>query len=248
MRNLLMLCLIVLITGCSNSTTSMKFLGLNGEVSSIKDTKFDVKEKFGEIFPNEIEEVSVYNFNSDGNVLNQTVYSPGGDIKYSFEHLYKDKNCYQTIFKRISFNLKTMDSDTITSISKLLKSNGNLFIWENTTNDSDPQLSKVEKSRSYIKTTTEVGKDSKQINEAWYNNSNLVEQKITTGSEIVFWTKSQYDKQNRLIELKNLVGNDKETVSYSYNKMDNKENWIERIEYINGKPENIIIREIKYAQ
>lgn len=246
MRNLLMLCLIALITSCSNTPTSMKFLGLNGEVSSIRDTKFDVKEKFGEIFQNEIEEVSVYNFNSDGNVLNQTVYSPDGDMKYSFEHLYKDKNCYQTIFKRISFNLKTMDSDTITSMSKLLRKDGDFFIWENITDNSEPQQSKVEKSRSYIKTTTEISKDSKQISESWYSGSNLIEQKITTEDKVVFWTKSKYDNQNRAIELKYLEGNNKETISYSYNKMDNKGNWTECIEYKNGKPENIIIREIKY--
>lgn len=53
-----------------------------------KESKFDAVEKFGEIVPDDLNEVVIYEYDNDGNPVKYGVYDEDGDYIFKLEQKY----------------------------------------------------------------------------------------------------------------------------------------------------------------
>ena len=82
------------------------------------------------------------------------------------------------------------------------------------------------------------------------NGNVIVVDLIDDSGKIFLKKESEYNEKNLIVELKNIHNNGTKIIEYKteykYTKFDSNDNWIERIEYDNGKPIYIVERKIEY--
>lgn len=227
----------VILSACSGSQ-SKKFMGLKGQIESVKEFKSEAIEKFGEVQPGDLDEVIIYTFNPDGHLAKYGIYNDDGDCIVRTENTYNGDECTRTTFYN-SYNDET-------TIQNLIEVKGNTQIWEIRQGDKITQ-SEFVKSDKYNCTTKKDGTATEK-QEHWLNdNGDVIEIKITNDTEIVYWSKSKFQNGNE-VQTEYLKGDDGGIATYSYSDYDDMGNWTKKIVYRNGEAEYIIKREIQYSK
>ncbi|MDH6306825.1 hypothetical protein M2459_002159 [Parabacteroides sp. PF5-5] len=240
-KNMLILAVAVFFVGCSESNKNQKFLGLKGNPKSIKETKYDAFEKFGEVIEDDIDEVVLYEFDKTGNFQKIVCYDGDGDMKYSITNIFKNGECIESKFYQ-KYN-------DVTSTSNLKNRTSKSETWERKTSDGKITTSYSEFDK--LKTTI-ITKDSEdnvvsKEEQTKDNKGNIIEFKVYNGEDVAYWYKSAFDDKSQEIEKKILAGGyDEGIYTYKYDSFDKKGNWIKKIEYKDGEIESLAIREIKY--
>lgn len=229
----------VLLSACSGSK-AQQYLGLKGKIESVKETEYDVIEKFGEAEPDDITDVTVYNFDKEGNLIKTAMYDKYGDARFVTENTYKDGEFIQSTTKS--------QYEELPSISKLIEKDGDNCKYENR-RENDITTSEFTKSGKYSCSVVKKDGNIIQKQENWFDgNNNIIEAKVTRGEDVVFWTKSKFDKNNYEIECERLNGGDEGVFTFSYSNFDNTGNWTEKKAKKDGEFVSITKREIKYAE
>lgn len=208
---------VLLFWGCSTSNNSSeKFLGLNGNIESIKDTEYSAEEKFGEVVLDEIEEVIVYKFDKAGNTIKQTTYDEDGNAEYTYEATFENNEWTGSSYKwagsmRFFSNSsqrlvsKTEHSETVESLDE----NGNVSgSHESTYSPDKTYLKIINKDKNGVETST---------TERYFDkNKNLL--KVISGSSQATF---KYDDKNRLVKESyiDLEYDFNDLTVYSYNKL-----------------------------
>lgn len=97
MKKLLFLSvLFYMLTSCNQGVPSLKFEGLNGKVQSVRESKYEAVEKFGEAIPDELEQVLILDFDKDGHLLKHFLYDDDGELMYGWEQSYDGDIVTQT--------------------------------------------------------------------------------------------------------------------------------------------------------
>jgi hypothetical protein len=226
--------------GCDGGMREQKFMGMSGNPESVKTTMFEAIEKFGEVTEQGIGGVYVHEFDKDGHVVKMTAYDSEGEVVYSNTNEYVDGKCVEST----SFQMY----NNVTTTNTLKSSTGNSFSWEQTSSDGKTTTSLVERGKD--KTTTTV-KDSNgnivsKYEQFYDGRGNIIELKAYgEDGSVVYSEKSTFDDDAREVT-KTMTSRDEETVfSYSYEAVDDKGNWIRRIERLDGEL-IVTTREIKY--
>lgn len=111
---------VLAITACSNNSISiptLKFGGLRGNVSMTKESKFDAVEKFGEFFPDDLDEVIIVEYDNDVNQVKYGVNDAEGDYIFKLEQIYDDGLLVSEIQKYWSKTVRNVVVDRIKTIS-----------------------------------------------------------------------------------------------------------------------------------
>jgi hypothetical protein len=231
----------IFVVGCSeNNIKNQKFLGAKGNPKSIKETKYEAVEKFGEVIEGVVDEVIRYEFDKSGNIQKLTHYDDDGDVVFSISYVFEDGECIET--------KSYQKYNNIVSTSSLKNRTSKNETWERKTSDGKITTSYSEYDKL---TRTTITKDSENIivskeEQIIDNKGNLVEIKVYNEEKVVYWYKSKFDDNSQEIERKMLVGYDEGIFTYKYDSFDKKGNWIKRVEYKDGKIESLTIREIEY--
>lgn len=228
----------VLLSACSGSKTQ-KYLGLKGTVESFKDFKYKAINKFGEAEIGDLGVVEVCKFDVAGHLIEYSTYDSGGDCVVISKNEYEGDECIKSTFTNKSFN------ETV--ISSLVEKKGNIRICEIKRGDS-VSTGEFSQTDTYFCATYKKADTTQEIQEKWFDkNGNTIEFKITRGGEVVYWAKSKFDKGNE-VQTKYLKGDDGGVSTYSYSDYDDNGNWTKKVSYLDGEPEYIVKREIKYAK
>lgn len=242
MRKVLFVLLAVIplvFSGCGG-IAEQKFMGISGKPKSVKETKYEAVEKFGEAVEQDIEDASYYEFNKDGHIQKIAVYDYDGDVIFSRTYKYENGKQVETnSFQKYNNILTTDVLKNRTSKSET---------WETTTSDGRTTTTNLEIGNQK---TISVTKDSdgNTISKAdirFDKKRNLVEQKIYSENQVVYWVKSTFDDDSKEITKTILAGGDDGIYRYEYKEFDNKGNWTKRIEYLNEELGFVTMREIKY--
>ena len=228
--------------GCSESNIKeQKFLGVNGNPKSIKDTKYEAIEKFGEVIEQNIEEVLYYEFDKQGHVQKTINYDSEGDTTYSETNTFEGGKCIESTTYHKYVN-------EITSTYKLKNRTWKSEIWEGKT--SEGKTITVYRKYENLKLTM-VTKDFdnnivSKIEQITDDNGNIVEYKVYNKGKVVYWYKSIFNDKSQEVERKMLSDYDEGICTYKYDSFDKKGNWTKKIEYKDGKIESMTIREVVY--
>ncbi|GHT32320.1 hypothetical protein FACS189434_03800 [Bacteroidia bacterium] len=167
------------------------------------------------------------------------VYDSGGDVNFSVTNIFDNGKCVE------SKSFQTYNNKTTTNTLKDRTSKSE--IWESTTSDGETTRSYSEIDNLKL---TIIVKDSgdnivskqEQIRD---KNGNVVENKVYSGKEVIYWQKSIFNNKSQEVEKKMLSGYDEGIYVYKYDSFDNKGNWTRKIEYKNDEINSLTIREIE---
>lgn len=238
MKNTILLCMVMLtLTACSN-LSRQKFLGLKGQVESLKESRYTVVDRFGEVELEDLKDVTLHTFNTDGYETKTAHYNGVGNCIFAMGYVYdKDK------LKKITFS---DGYDGELGKASFIEVKGDTSIYEGQVGHVIVRIKDINLNK-YNCRITETGGAATKL-ESWFDRAgNAIEYKVTENDNIVLWTKSEY-KDGNVIQTEHLENNSKEIVSYTYNEYDEIGNWKKRTDYRNGKPEYVVIREIKYMK
>jgi len=241
MKQLIFLVMAVFFVGCSGSAIKeQKFLGVNGSPKSIKDTKYEAVEKFGEVIEQDVDEVLCYEFDKHGFVQKMVYYNSDGDVNFSVTNTFENGKCIE--------NKSYQKYNDLTTTSTLKNRTSKSEIWESTTSDgkTTTQYSEIENLK-----TTMIVKDSddnavSKVELIRDNKGNIVEYKVYNEEKVVYWYKSTFNEKSQEVERKMLSGYDEGIYTYKYDSFDKKRNWTKKVEYKDGEIESLTIREITY--
>jgi hypothetical protein len=245
------LLLAALIIPCLFSCKENKHSMLKGRIEAIKELEYEADEKFGTPVKGDLCKVTIFIFDKNNNVMEQTVYDQYGDKDKSIKYDYNDKNEF------ISLVVTDDDNDTI-YIKEIISRDGNreTFVEKNfykylsykTIDTVHYELGK----NGYAKTSIRIKSDgTKSKTDYNINNKGELLELIWyygIGDSIRQRQTYEYDNNGLLIKTNtyNMYGSVRnDSTLYSY-KLDDKSNWIEQTVYENGEINKIIEREIKY--
>ena len=210
---------------CSQNklSNSLKSMGINGNVTNITDTVWEVKEKFGEPIKIRIDKLIKYEINDKGNITSITKYGATGKIsektvkEYNEEELILSDKTYIDDGSLYSSYIYTYTDDGNYKID-YIRGNYKSYI-------------KFERINDKLTKRTEFREDESKSEMKLHYDDNMRIVKI-----------EGIDSNNYLEEYE-LTYKDNLTTSYLYRskygsikedykyKLDNKGNWIEKIEY-----------------
>jgi hypothetical protein len=239
-KNLFLLLVSIVLVECSSGIKEQKFMGISGNPKSVKETKYEAIEKFGEVIEKDIEGVQYYEFDKDGYVQKTTIYDFDGDVVFTTTNKFEDGKCVE------NNSFQRYNSISTTNILKNRTSKNES--WESKTSDGRTTTSNIElgnqKTISTIKDSD--GNTISKIEQHFDNNGNLVEHKVYGENQVAYWVKSTFDDDSKEITKTMLVDGNDEIYTYTYKEVDKRGNWTKRIEHLNGEFESITIREIMY--
>jgi hypothetical protein len=230
----------VMLVGCSNNFKEQKFLGIKGNPKSIKDTKYNAIEKFGEVVEQNISEIQYYEFEEYGHILQMKHYNADGDIVYSGNNKFEDGKCIES--------KEHQKYNNISCINILKERKSQSDIWEH--KYSDGRITTTFTVYEGQKVTTVIkdsdGNTIQKIEQQYDKNGNCIEYKNYGENQVDYWFISKFNEKYQEFEKKVLEGYDEGNYIYKYDSFDNKSNWTKKIEYKDGEIESLTIREIKY--
>ena len=231
---------VALFVSCNSNESSIpqvKFGGLNGNVLKLKETHYTVTQKFGEMLPDEITQISINEFDKDGNSVQLGFYKEDGSFYYKIKTEWKDgKAITETHYS------DNNEEPTIT-------------------------LSVAERSKNYVKWTVNPGKEDESFREQFIDGLTVtskndkgeietvlkydkkgfvIEQKQITGSMAFRVVSELDDKGNPLKQIMYDEDGESSTRTYTYPDYDKKGNWITQVITEDGTVEEIVKREISY--
>ncbi|NDV46698.1 hypothetical protein D0T49_06520 [Paludibacter sp. 221] len=223
-------------------------MNLNGKVKSMKESRYDAVEKFGEAVPDEDSEptVVVWHFNKDGNIQKE-FREKRDDLFLSKEYIYEKGKLKEIIeyAQNGEIRRKNLFIDNEGVIEELsYDKDGNLkgkYI-----NKYDDKNNLVE-----IASYDSEGNINFKFVYKYDDRGNRIELKsYSSDGKPMYISTSKYNDKNLLIQSEfTNVHFDEYTHEnyYEYVTFDKHKSWTKRIEYDeDSAPEGIIIREIEY--
>lgn len=241
-QTILFIFAVLFLSACGESP-SKKYMGLKGHIESIKDFQYEANDKFGSIEAGSLIKCTTYTFNSNGDLINTSIYDNSGNCVSSIENIY-DGNVLSKIIFDSSY------------ISNLVETKGDTTIWEINIDGETVRMEQIKNEKYFCTVGEQEGSIRKD--EQWFDkDGNSIEHKLTeefssvaaaeAEEDVVLWSKSQYKGRN-IIQTEYLKGQNQGVDIYSYSDYDDKGNWIKRIISHNGNPAYIENREIKYSK
>lgn len=239
---LLLSILLFAITACNNNETSvpqLKFGGMKGNVSMVKESEYDAIEKFGEIVPNVLRFITIYEFDKNGNEINTADYSDDGECLYKKETSYENGQLSSITYYDNFFMQSKITENRVIAREK------NHIKWLCGVGTDEEYTIDVFYKGLYSKAQD---KDGILAEECFYDkNGNRIEQKLyNIEGELVSRCLCEFDKDNNLIKRTYYSNEESNVTTHSYPEYDKKGNWITQYTWIDGKVTNVIKREITY--
>lgn len=233
--------LLFAITACNNNGTSipqLKFDGMKGNVSMVKESEFGAIEKFGEIAPDYLYLVKIYEYDRNGNQTKIAEYHDDGDWKYKYERTYEDGIVVSSVFYLNGSKSKKREDRVIAREKNHIKYLCDIGTDEEHTEDDFFD-------GLYVKN---VDKDGNLKGEYFYDNKGrLVEHKNYHDRKLNFRLLREFDKDNNVIKESVYYScGEPDITTYSYPEYDKKGNWTTRYKWNDGEVEYITKREITY--
>lgn len=230
----------------------LKQQNLHGEIKQVRMTSYSVIEKFNQVEKKartSERENTLTVFNNKGNQVEKTFFSPTDKAMRHYEYRYDTKGNRALVneFKE-GGALKTRYIYTQDSESNEVEINSysgqGVFLQKEIRSYNDKQLLLEEE------TYNKKGElEQKQINA--YNDQDLcIETNIYDAEgQLKYKYSFVYDDKGNMIERKKYDKNGKTIANHTYiYTLDDKNNWTERIEYLNGKAIYLTDREITYGE
>jgi hypothetical protein len=230
----------LLFISCGSDVKEQKYMGISGNPKTVKDTRHEATEKFGEAVEQEIYEVLSYEFDGSGYVKKMAHYNDDGNAVYTITNKFENGKCVES-----KVHQKYNDISTTNTIKERTSKKE---VWERKTSDGRITTSHIEHGN--LKSTTIIkdsdGNTVSKTERRFDSKGNVLEFKRYSEKDVVYWTKSIFDDDSREIEKKMLDGSDDCVYTYKYDSFDKKGNWTKRFEYKDGDIEYITIRKINY--
>lgn len=241
----------IVMCSCGNSNKKQKYMGLHGEVISIFDKKYDAKEKFKEIIKDDkIDEATEYRFNDNGNLAKIIYYSSDGTPLITIEQEYDNNSNLLKSYKYVTYSSEDKKRDE--EITELINTYDNCRVLVRYYNESKDEKDTIIENRNKNVINTEVIRyDKTKIKSSsdLDRNSNIVSYKSFYNEELNSEGYIQYEGNDMIEHIVKLPLNpDREQIIYTYKypKRDEKENWVEKVEYKDGVAVSLIERKIEY--
>lgn len=209
------LCAMFFVSSCKNEISSdNKKFGLNRIVKSVQVKTYEVENKFGEIFKDDISEDGNYIalFDAKGNLISLTDFDEDGEVNSKMVYEYDVKN---RMTKQIGYDWK---GNVNFSLEYLYQ--GEYVIKEKFVRDDDVWLSDYKRNGTEIQEYTFI-ENSELAEKRKYLESTkarcLYVAYDGTGKEIRT-VQSDFDKKGNILKETISRGNEVEVTSYLYNK------------------------------
>lgn len=227
--------LFFMLISCNQGIPTLRFDGLNGKVQSVRESKYEAVEKFGEAIPDELEQVLILDFDKAGHPLKHFIYDEDGELIYGWEQSYDGDEV--TLTKNYGWREKEPSVTELLSCGKThcdYKYTDKDTTYTYTTNIFEDKLYR---KFTYNNSDTEV--------ELWFNKKGQVlEQKQTKKGELIFWLVNKFNNDYLLVETE-YRGSYPSQSSFKYTEFDSKGNWTTAIMF-EGEDTYVLKREIKY--
>ena len=224
-----------MLTSCNQGIPSLKFNGMNGKVQSVRESKYEAVEKFGEAIPDELDEVLILDFDKDGHLLKRFLYDEDGELMFALEQSFDGDIVTQT--KNYGRREKKP------SITELISHDKTHYNYKFTSKDTTyTYVTNVVKDKLYRKYTYNISDTEVEI---WFNKKGRVlEQKQTSNGELILWIVNKYNDDSMLAESEDR-GSYPSHMSLKYIEFDSKGNWTKAIMFEDDDT-YLLKREIKY--
>jgi len=232
--------LLLALTACDDNGISiprLEFGGLNGNVSKTKESKYDAVEKFGEIVPDDLEEVTITEYDEDGNQTKYALYDEDGDRIYKIESAYEKNQIVSEVVYLKYENQKI--------ISRVVDRKKNYIKWlSNEGMDDESTLELIFEGLTY----KGVNLDGETVFEMQYDKTGrMIDRKSYSKGEVISRTSQEFDKDGNLVKVTEYYSSDTPSVvTFSYPEFDKKDNWITRYTWEDGEVVSVTKREITY--
>lgn len=238
-------------TGCSDSggRTGQKFMGLNGDIESVKDTGYFPGTESGATVPGGIDNSVVHTFNVDGKKIGQKMYDARGTLMVEMENVFENGKMVAGVTKNYLLG------EPIISESVLVKRSRRSESWEIRVDGfvSSQNIEFRDRGAHVVSVVEDPEQEVYQKTEERYDaNGNQTEYKAFGKNGLLFWYKYFYDDNGRMVKSLTLPDEDggdenAKVTTYKYTKADPKGNWTEMVVYDeHGAPIRITEREIVY--
>lgn len=231
---------VTFLVSCNNNDFALpqlKYGGLKGKVSKVRENHYTVREKFGEMTPGVITEITISEFDKDGRCLQFGSYKEDGGFYYKMKTEWKDgKIISETHYS--NDNNEPITDLRIVDVSKYHRK------W--IVNSGKEDESYIEQSLKGLTLTNKDEKDEIQAVITYDKKGNIIEQKEYIGDP-KFRTINEYDENGNIIKRTIYPETGDPTIrTYSYPDFDDKGNWTTQIMIEDGNAEEIVKREISY--
>ena len=230
----------LLLTACvgsSNFTSipQLKFDGMKGNISMVKESKYDAKEKFGEIVPSDLDEVTVQEYNKDGRRVSFAVYDEDGKIIFKLEDEYEKGHIVSETTYQSYGDKKT--------VMKVVERKKNYVKWVEV--GADKELVREQIFDGYTCKQVVAGET---VSIAYFDKKGrFVEEKSYHEGDITFRILQEYDDKNNPIKTTEYRSyGDPVVQTFTYPEFDKKGNWITQFVWEDGEVINVVKREITY--
>ena len=222
MKKIVVVASLLALVGCAGSGDSsipqLKYDGLNGDVERVRESFYEIEEKFGEAIPTELEEVVIYDFSADGHLIKQATYDEDGDFLHGFEMEWNGDKCVQS-----SSNSRWQEEPVVT---KFLSESNGVTLCEESANGKTTQYEeeKIENGLTRTMIRRENGKETMRIVCTFDKRGKMLHQhQQWDGKELEI--RNKIDKEGLLVERMMKAPEYLETVRYQYKEFDAKGNW-----------------------
>ncbi len=224
---------------------------LNGDVSSTKESNYEVSEKFGEIIKGDlmnIHAVETSEYDENGNQIKFVIYNGDGEEDYKSITTYENNEPTEIHTKRNDYMAAFTEKRTIISKDRfktiwlVAKKEDNSLL-----NDTIIDVQSEDKRKETY--TVKRADGTQSISYYTYDDrERIIELKwLMNGKDLHQWDVNTYD--DNLLTQKNQMnpntGEVRTTLTYKY-KLDDQQNWIERITFEDGEATQLTERIINY--
>lgn len=221
----LLIALLFTILSCTTTSPfdGKKFGGLKGNVKSVKTTRYEGEEKFGEAVLGRLKSMVKTDFNNDGNEIKNTQYDSRGDLTSDVTNEYKGKEIYKSTF---IFAEGATPHVVLFETGKGYRKNYEID------NPDDYTISTIDPDNKYHVLTKD--EDGNLIFDQLFNDNNdLIEYKTYDDGEVYLTATYEYNDDGLLIRNKSIYTSEsiigKEiTNEYKYLEFDDHGNWTKR--------------------
>lgn len=241
-KSLLFFGLVLSITACGGNKDEspipiLRFGGMKGNVSKVKESTFDAVEKFGDVYPEELIGVIVQKFDSDGFNISYADYDRHGDCRYKAESTFENGRCVKTkYYERYS------DEDRE---ANFVEQKDDHYVWSITEDGRTVNM------YYYYEGLREIAKDEdgQIVYELTFDAyGHIIDQKNYADGKIAFRQIDEYDSDGLLTKTTEYYGEgiDPRVRTYMYTEFDKHGNWTTQIVYKDDKPYQVVQAEITY--
>ncbi len=224
---------------CNNneiSVPTLRFDGMRGNVSVEKVSQYDVTEEFGETVPDELEQVTIVNFDDDGNLLSSSVYDKDGDCIYRVADTYENgKIVSESYYQR--YNDQKSESRVV-----LREKNHLRWVRKEGTDESYSDVYYDGLSCKFF------DEDGTVLTELVFDKKgHILEQKAYSDGEQYLHVVNEFNKKGSLSKTTQYYkSGDPDITTYTYTEFDRKGNWTTRLSWEDDEVVQIDKREITY--